>query len=186
MPGMAASQLLPREGAQAPARAVVAVQPSSCVGFGLAVPPPHQGPALCPLAGFGCKFLNFITAADHPIPGIRKPRGHKLQRMSRYKLVFYVPLSHAVAVKREIFATGAGTIGNYKNCAFQVKGEGQFLPVENANPAIGEVGKEEIVEEYKVEVLCLNEQNTKDAVREMKKVHPYEEVAYEVYKLEDF
>jgi hypothetical protein len=55
-----------------------------------------------------------------------------------------------------------------------------------ANPAIGEVGREEIVEEYKVEILCSDEENTRNAVRELKKAHPYEEVAYEVYKVEDF
>jgi len=100
--------------------------------------------------------------------------------------MFYVPVLHAAAVKKAIFATGAGTIGDYKHCAFQVKGEGQFLPSDQANPTIGEVGKEETVEEYKVEILCLDEENTKDAVREMKKAHPYEEVAYEVYKIEEF
>jgi hypothetical protein len=99
--------------------------------------------------------------------------------------MFYVPIVHAAAVKRAIFATGAGTIGNYKNCAFQVKGEGQFLPVENANPVIGEVGQEETVEEYKVEILCSDEQNARDAVKALKESHPYEEVAYEVYKVED-
>lgn len=106
--------------------------------------------------------------------------------MTRYKLVFYVPPSHATVVKRAIFATGAGTIGKYKNCAFQVQGQGQFLPQEDANPTIGQVGQEETVEEFKVEILCLDEESTKNAVREMKKVHPYEEVAYEVYKVEDF
>jgi hypothetical protein len=106
--------------------------------------------------------------------------------MNRYKLVFYVPVIHAAAVKKAIFATGAGTIGEYKNCAFQVKGEGQFLPTEKANPTIGESGKEETLEELKVEILCLDEQNTRDAVREMKKAHPYEEVAYEVYRVEEF
>ena len=106
--------------------------------------------------------------------------------MTQFKLVFYVPISHATAVKKAIFATGAGAIGNYKHCAFQVRGQGQFLPLENANPAVGERGKEETVEEYKVEILCLDEQNTKDAVRELKKAHPYEAVAYEVYRVEDF
>jgi hypothetical protein len=106
--------------------------------------------------------------------------------MTRYKLAFYVPISHAATVKRAVFATGAGTLGNYKNCAFQVKGQGQFMPTDNANPAIGEVGTEEVVEEYKVEIMCSDEQITRDAVRELKKAHPYEEVAYEVYKVEHF
>jgi len=106
--------------------------------------------------------------------------------MPRYKLAFYVPIANATAVKNAIFATGAGTIGNYRHCAFQVKGLGQFLPSEKANPVIGESGKEEVVEEYKVEILCSDEENTRDAVRELKKAHPYEEVAYEVYKVEEF
>lgn len=106
--------------------------------------------------------------------------------MPRYKLCFFVPLSHATAVKKAVFATGAGTIGKYKHCAFQSKGQGQFLPSEDANPAIGEAGKEETVEEYKVEILCKDEENAREAVREMKKAHPYEEVAYDVYKVEDF
>jgi len=106
--------------------------------------------------------------------------------MPRYKLCFFVPVPHATAVKKAIFATGAGTIGKYKHCAFQVKGQGQFLPSEDANPAIGEAGREETVEEYKVEILCGDEENVRRAVGEMKKAHPYEEVAYEVYKIEDF
>ena len=106
--------------------------------------------------------------------------------MPRYKLCFFVPIAHATAVKKAVFATGAGTIGQYKHCAFQVLGQGQFLPSGDANPAIGEAGKEETVEEYKVEILCLDERNAKDAVRELKKAHPYEEVAYEVYRIEDF
>jgi len=122
--------------------------------------------------GFDCKLPNR--------PDI------SVAKMTRYKLAFYVPVAHAVAVKRAIFATGAGSIGNYRNCAFQVRGQGQFSPMEGANPAIGEVGKEEIVEEHKVEILCSDEENTRDAVRELKKAHPYEEVAYEVYKVEDF
>ena len=55
-----------------------------------------------------------------------------------------------------------------------------------ANPAIGEVGREETVEEYKVEILYRDEEIAREAVREMKLAHPYEEVAYEVYKVEDF
>jgi len=123
---------------------------------------------------------------NFPIFSFQPIIGQIVISMTRYKLMFYVPIVHAAAVKKAIFATGAGTIGNYRNCAFQVKGEGQFLPADNANPAIGEVGKEETVEEYKVEILCLDEQNTKDAVNAMKEAHPYEEVAYEVYKIEDF
>ncbi|KZO92238.1 hypothetical protein CALVIDRAFT_487852 [Calocera viscosa TUFC12733] len=106
--------------------------------------------------------------------------------MPRYKLAFFVPTAHAAPVKRAIFSTGAGTIGLYKNCAFQSAGQGSFLPVDGAKPAIGEIGREETVDELKVEIQCDGEQQTKEAVKEMKKAHPYEEVAYEVYRIEDF
>jgi len=133
----------------------------------------------CSSPGWPAKGFGFDgKLPNHPDISVAK--------MTRYKLAFYVPVAHAIAVKRAIFATGAGSIGNYRNCAFQVRGQGQFSPMEGANPAIGEVGKEEIVEEYKVEILCSDEENTRDAVRELKKAHPYEEVAYEVYKVEDF
>ncbi|EJT96982.1 hypothetical protein DACRYDRAFT_102672 [Dacryopinax primogenitus] len=106
--------------------------------------------------------------------------------MTRYKLVFFVPSTHVTPVKRVIFSTGAGTIGLYKHCAFQTPGQGSFMPVDGANPAIGEVGKEETGEEFRVEVQCDGEQQTREAVSEMKKAHPYEEVAYDVYRMEDF
>jgi hypothetical protein len=70
--------------------------------------------------------------------------------MTRYKLVFYVPIANATAVKSAIFATGAGSIGLYKHCAFQVKGEGQYMASDGADPHIGEIGKLEVVEEYKI------------------------------------
>ncbi|KZT61134.1 hypothetical protein CALCODRAFT_480095 [Calocera cornea HHB12733] len=106
--------------------------------------------------------------------------------MPRYKLVFFVPISHATPVKRAIFSTGAGTIGLYKHCAFQCPGQGSFIPTDGAQPAIGEVGKEEIVDEVRVEIQCDGEGQTREAVKKMKIEHPYEEVAYEVYRIEDF
>lgn len=106
--------------------------------------------------------------------------------MTRYKLIFYVPIAAAQAVKQAVFATGAGTVGHYEHVAFQVKGQGEFRPTKSAKPHIGEPGKEEKVDEYKVEILCSDEENARAAVRELKKAHPYEEVAYEVYRVEDF
>ncbi|EAW06411.1 uncharacterized protein ACLA_080950 [Aspergillus clavatus NRRL 1] len=105
----------------------------------------------------------------------------------RYKLIFFVPHSHLEACKEAIFATGAGTFpgGKYSKCAFQTPGTGQFLPAGDANPAIGAVGQLETVEEMKVEVMCLGRSIMLEAVEALKKAHPYEEVAYEVYKMED-
>jgi len=69
--------------------------------------------------------------------------------------------------------------------SFESSGTGQFLPGEGAVPNIGAVGKLERVEEMRVEVLCVGRDVMVGAVGALKKAHPYEEVAYEVYKLED-
>lgn len=102
-----------------------------------------------------------------------------------YKLIFFVPLSHSETVKEAIFATGAGQLGNYAKCAFETQGTGQFLPLAGANPTLGEVNKLEKVEELKVELLC-PANLISAAVEALKASHPYEEPAYEVYKLESF
>ncbi|KAF2685870.1 hypothetical protein K458DRAFT_417064 [Lentithecium fluviatile CBS 122367] len=107
---------------------------------------------------------------------------------SRYKLVFYVPHSALDACKKAIFAAGAGRYpgpGGYTECAFVSKGLGQFRPGDAAKPHIGHVGELEHVEEMKVETLCVGRDVAVKAVEALKKVHPYEEAAYEVYKLED-
>ena len=81
-----------------------------------------------------------------------------------------------------MFKVGAGIIGNYEACSFQTKGEGQFRPIKEANPFLGEKDKLEKVAEYKVEMLCVAE-NLKSAIEAMKNAHPYEEVAYGVFEM---
>jgi hypothetical protein len=104
--------------------------------------------------------------------------------MNKYKLVVYVPITHADAVREAIGQAGGGKIGNYSFCSFSSRGTGRFKPEAGANPAIGSVGRLEAVEEERIEVTCSAE--ALDAViAAMKKVHPYEEVAYDVYKLEN-
>ncbi|EED23536.1 adenosine deaminase [Talaromyces stipitatus ATCC 10500] len=105
----------------------------------------------------------------------------------RYKLIFFVPHDHVEPCKEAIFSTGAGSFpgGKYTKVCFQTPGTGQFLPGDGAMPNIGAVGVLEHVEEMKVEVLCLGRETMLNAVKALVKAHPYEEVAYEVYKLED-
>jgi len=79
---------------------------------------------------------------------------------------------------------GAGHIGNYSFCSFSSKGVGRFKPEKGAHPAIGEVGKLESVEEERIEIIC-NRDVLKDVIAAIKKVHPYEEVALDIYSLED-
>ena len=101
-----------------------------------------------------------------------------------YQLTFYVPETHLEKIKNAFFETGAGKIGNYDCCCWQTKGTGQFRPLENSTPFIGESGKIKTVSEYKVEMVCQNNL-IKDIIKILKKHHPYEEPAYSVWKLEN-
>lgn len=101
-----------------------------------------------------------------------------------YKLVFYVPESHLHDVKAAVFSTGAGQIGDYSECCWQIKGTGQFRPLDNANPFIGTAGELEQVDEYRVELVCRDDR-IRAAVMAMKSAHPYEEPAWEVTRLVD-
>ncbi|NTW89435.1 MAG: hypothetical protein HGB37_00795 [Candidatus Moranbacteria bacterium] len=100
-----------------------------------------------------------------------------------YKLVVFVPITYADAVREAMGKVGAGKIGNYTHCSFSSRGTGRFLPGEGAHPSIGEVGKPEEVEEERIEVLC-TEESIDAVIAVMKSAHPYEEVAYDVYPLE--
>lgn len=105
-----------------------------------------------------------------------------------YKLVFYVPEDQAEAVKIAVFNTGAGKIGDYDQCCWQVSGQGQFRPLAGSQPFIGAApaaGKEAIVErvkEYRIEMVC-HDELIKDAISALKQAHPYEEPAYDVWRL---
>lgn len=102
--------------------------------------------------------------------------------MSRVKIVTYVPLENADAIRRVLGEAGAGALGEYSFCSYSVVGKGRFLPSDQANPHIGESGKLEVVEEERIEVTCERDK-ARAIIRAMKQVHPYEEVAYDVYAL---
>jgi hypothetical protein len=102
-----------------------------------------------------------------------------------YKLNFFVPEEDKERVKNALFDIGVGRYDNYECCSFETLGTGQFKPINSAEPHIGELGKIEKVREYKVEMIC-NDELIKKAVDTLKRVHPYEEVAYEVFKMEVF
>lgn len=98
------------------------------------------------------------------------------------KLVVFVPPQAVCKVHQAASEAGAGTIGEYTYCSFQLLGKGTFLPSERANPAIGQRGNLEEVEEVRLEMVV--PQHALFAVVEaVKAVHPYEEVAYDVYPL---
>lgn len=98
------------------------------------------------------------------------------------KLIYYVPESHLESTKHSIFAAGAGGIGNYEQCAWQVKGIGQFKPVKGADPYIGELGELEQVDEWRVETIVL-EEKANAVAKALKASHPYEEPAFEFIQI---
>ncbi|MCJ1448685.1 MAG: hypothetical protein MMC23_009202 [Stictis urceolatum] len=107
----------------------------------------------------------------------------------RFKLIFFTPRSSLQGCKTAIFAAGAGHYpgpGGYTECAWTSMGTGQFRPGDAAKPNIGSVGALEEVEEARVETLCVGQECLMGAVEALKRAHPYEEPAYEVYRLEDF
>ncbi len=102
-----------------------------------------------------------------------------------YKLNYFVPTDAKESTKQALFDLGVGRYKNYVCCSFETLGEGQFKPINNADPHIGKLDKIEKVQEYKVEMICKNELIHK-AIEVLKEVHPYEEVAYEVFRMEEF
>jgi len=102
-----------------------------------------------------------------------------------FKLCFYVPESHLTQVKDALFAAGAGQIGDYDHCCWQTLGEGQFRPLAGSNPHIGDNNQLTVVAEYKVELVC-EEKIINEVVGALKAVHPYEEPAFDIVRMEDF
>ena len=95
-------------------------------------------------------------------------------------IVMFAPEEAADVVRDAAASSGAGAIGNYRACSFSAPGQGRFLPVEGASPAIGQVGTPEVVAEQRIEVVCPR-RAARAALEAMLAAHPYEEVAYHVY-----
>lgn len=100
------------------------------------------------------------------------------------KIVFTTPETHSELLRQVIGDAGAGLIGNYTHCSITSKVEGRSLPNDMANPTIGTPGKLEVIIEDKIEVMCARE-NLAAVVEVLKANHPYEEVALDIYALED-
>jgi dinuclear metal center YbgI/SA1388 family protein len=98
------------------------------------------------------------------------------------KWVIFVPAENAADVRTAIFAAGAGQIGDYSHCSWTVSGTGQFLPLEGASPAIGNVGTIEQVSEERIEAIAPASARAAVLVA-MRAAHPYEEPAFDVFEL---
>ncbi|WP_110926891.1 Nif3-like dinuclear metal center hexameric protein [Bacillus massiliglaciei] len=100
------------------------------------------------------------------------------------KLAVYVPKESEAKVRAALGSAGAGAIGNYSHCSFSAEGTGRFMPEEGTNPYIGTKGEMESVNEIRIETVY-PEDIEKQILTAMIKAHPYEEVAYDIYKLEN-
>ncbi|RKP55238.1 Nif3-like dinuclear metal center hexameric protein [Cohnella endophytica] len=100
-----------------------------------------------------------------------------------FKLVVFVPETHHEKVRSAVFAAGAGWIGNYSDCSFNIEGTGTFLPREGSKPFIGKQGKLTETKEIRLETIVPSSVRKK-VISAMLKAHPYEEVAYDLYAMD--
>jgi hypothetical protein len=98
------------------------------------------------------------------------------------KLVVFVPREALESVRDALFAAGAGRIGNYERCSWYTAGTGTFRGGAGSDPSIGEAGREERVAELRLETVYPEERH-EDVIAALRRAHPYEEPAYDVYPL---
>ncbi len=101
-----------------------------------------------------------------------------------FKLVYFVPVDHAEKTRKAVFDVGAGTIGDYDSASFNSEGKGTFKAGEAANPFVGNKGELHVEDEMRIEIIFpkyLKNKVTKALIES----HPYEEVAYDIYSLEN-
>jgi len=100
------------------------------------------------------------------------------------KLVVFVPSDSLDAVRDALFAAGAGRIGDYERCSWYAEGTGTFFGGEGASPVLGEAGREEHVQEFRLETVYPAGREA-EVVRALRESHPYEEPAFDLYPLAD-
>ena len=100
------------------------------------------------------------------------------------KLVTFIPVEHSQKIREAIFNAGAGKIGNYDSCGFATEGEGSFRGNENSNPFVGEKGEIHSEKEIRFETIFPAYLQGK-VIQALLNAHPYEEVAYDIYSLEN-
>lgn len=116
--------------------------------------------------------------------GLEKTRVLNPLQGTHRKLVFYVPMEHAVIVRNALFEAGAGKIGLYDQCSFNDSGEGTFRALEGAKPFVGKQGEQHVEQETKVEMLYPIHLESM-IIQTLKENHPYETVAYHTLNLEN-
>jgi len=100
------------------------------------------------------------------------------------KLVTYVPIENADKVRTSLFNAGAGNIGNYDSCSYNSNGNGTFRAGKNANPFVGKIGEIHFEPEIRIETI-FPKHLTNNILEALFKSHPYEEIAYDIYSLDN-
>ena len=98
------------------------------------------------------------------------------------KLIVFVPAEALDSVRDALFEAGAGRIGEYERCSWYTQGTGTFLGGAGTEPALGERGREERVAELRLETVFPAERH-EDVIAALRRAHPYEEPAFDVYEL---
>ena len=128
---------------------------------------------------------NIITGVNKKIAeiiGIKNIKILKAKKNSLSKIEFYTPNKNKNRILKKLFELGAGKIGNYNSCSFQIQGKGTYQPEEHSNPYIGKRGKLEKLDEVKIELMYENNIEY-ELIENLKKYHPYDEVAYFISKI---
>ncbi|CDF78223.1 dinuclear metal center protein [Formosa agariphila KMM 3901] len=134
------------------------------------------------------------TALDNHIQGVNAMICNQLglvntsilipQKSTIKKLTTYVPRQEAEALRQALFNAGAGQIGNYSDCSFNIEGTGSFNGNTNSNPTIGHKGETHFEEETQISVTFAKHLESK-ILKSLFNTHSYEEVAYEIVTLEN-
>ena len=124
-----------------------------------------------------------VSATMAKVLGLENTRVLMPKEHLMYKLITYTPNQDAETIRQALFSAGAGALGNYQECSFNLSGTGTFKPLAGANPTLGQIGIQHSEQETQIQVSFLRHQKN-DLIAALKKAHPYEEVAYDLIPLE--
>lgn len=152
---------------------------------GIAVYTPHTALDAVPggVADWLCEGLSGSTTAGKIAGDCRALQPAQIERAPRVKIVTFVPVDAVEQVRNALATAGAGTIGNYQLCSFEIEGHGTFMGGEGSSPVVGEAGRLERVPEVRLEMVCPRD-NLALAIETMRSFHPYEEPALDIVPIE--
>lgn len=126
--------------------------------------------------------LNGLNAEVAKLIGLKNIKILEPKEQLLFKIAVFVPVDYADKVREAMFKQGAGSIGNYDNCSYNINGTGTFRANEGTNPFVGQIGKTHLEKETKIESIAPSFK-LNSIINAIKQVHPYEEVAYDIYPL---